>query len=277
MRIDVRLTGLTIYPVKSCAGIQVSEALLTPHGLEWDREWMVVNAAGGFLTQRTHPKMARIRTTLTSSDLVLEAPSMGSLRVPIGIDPDAARIPVSVWSHSTVARACGPEAADWFTTYLEVPARLVRWDPEQRRPTPAEWTGGIAAEARFADAFPYLLLSEATLADLNRRIPGGGALEMNRFRPNFVVNGCEALAEDTLTELQSATAAFRAVKPCTRCQIPNTDQETAAVGLEPLQTLAKYHKDPRFKAPVLGQNLILLRGAGSRIRIGELMTLSEIA
>ena len=277
MRIDVRLTGLTIYPIKSCGGIQVSEALLTPHGLEWDREWMVVDAKGEFLTQRAYPRMALIRTTLTSGDLVLEAPAMGALRVPIDIDPDAVRIPVSVWSHSTAAIASGSEADDWFSAYLKVPARLVRWDPGQRRASPKEWTGGIAAEARFADAFPFLLLSEATLKDLNRRIPGGGALEMSRFRPNLVVSGCEALAEDVLTELESATVAFRAVKPCTRCQIPNTNQETAEVGLEPLQTLAKYRKDPRFKAPVLGQNLILLRGAGSRIRIGEFMTLSDLA
>lgn len=277
MGVDVRLTSLSIYPIKSCGGIQVSKAVLTPHGLEWDHEWMGGNAAGGFLAQRRHPKMARIRTALTPNALVLEAPVMEVLSVPLGIDFDTARIPVSVWSHSTLALACGPEADHWFSDYLEVPARLVRWDPEQRRPSPAEWTGGIAAEARFADTFPYLLLSEATVLDLNRRIPGGGALEMNRFRPNLVVNGCEALAEDTLTELHSATAAFRAVKPCTRCLIPNTNQETAAVGLEPLQTLAKYRKDPRFKAPVFGQNLILSRGAGSRFLLGELMTLLDIA
>jgi uncharacterized protein YcbX len=274
MRVDVRLTGLNVYPVKSCAGIAVAESTVTPHGLEWDREWMVVDAAGQFLTQRGHPRMALIRTAMTAASLVLQSPGSRPFEVPLRPLPSHPSIRVSVWKDATDALDCGPEAAEWFSSVLGVPARLVRWNPECRRPCPREWTGGVPAEARFADAYPYLLLSEATLEDLNRRIPGGGGLPMNRFRPNFVIAGCEPLAEDVLTELESPTAAFRAVKPCTRCSITTTDQDTTAVGLEPLRTLSTYRKDRRFSAPVLGQNLILLRGAGERLRLGDAMTLS---
>ena len=274
MRVDVRLTGLNLYPVKSCAGLPVAESILKPHGLEWDREWMVVDAGGQFLTQRGHPRMAQIRTALTGASLVLDFPGSGSLQVPLRHSETYRSIRVSVWKDAVDALDCGKDAAAWFSSVLGVPARLVRWNSDCRRPCPQEWTGGVDAEARFADAYPYLLLSEGTLEDLNRRIPGGGRLPMNRFRPNLVIEGCAPLAEDVLTELESPTIAFRAVKPCTRCSITTTDQETAEVGPEPLRTLSTYRKDSRFSAPVLGQNLILIRGAGERVRIGDTMTLS---
>jgi uncharacterized protein YcbX len=277
MRVDVRLSGLNLYPVKSCAGIAASEATLTPHGLEWDREWMVVDPDGQFLTQRGHPRMAQIRTAITADSLILEYPGVPSLAIPLHPDRSHPSLRVSVWKDSTEALDCGRGAAEWMSAVLGTPARLVQWNPECRRPCPPEWTGGVSSEARFADAYPYLLLSEATLADLNQRIPGGGQLPMNRFRPNLVIEGCEALAEDALTEFESPAAAFRAVKPCTRCSITTTDQETTATGPEPLRTLSTYRKDSRFSAPVLGQNLILIRGSGERIRVGDRMTLSARA
>jgi hypothetical protein len=202
---------------------------------------------------------------------------MPALQIPLELNPDAPKLPATVWSHTTSARSESQEADAWFSAFLNSPARLVRWDPDQRRLSPSDWTHGIEAEARFADAFPYLLISEATLEDLNRRIPGGGSLLMNRFRPNLVISGCDPAAEDVLTEINvvSCKVQFRSVKPCTRCSITNTNQSTAAVGLEPLKTLAGYRRDPRFNAPVLGQNLILLKGAGIRLRRGEWLELSH--
>lgn len=271
MRVTVRLTRISIYPIKSCGGIDLDDALLTPHGFEWDREWMVVDPHGQFLTQRSHPRMALITTELSPQALTVRAPSMPALRIPLETDPDAPRLQATVWSHTTSALSAGKEAEVWFSSFLNAPARLVRWNPAQRRMSPSDWTQGIEAEARFADAFPYLLISEATIVDLNQRIPGGGSLLMNRFRPNLVISGCDAGAEDVLTEIRANSSGvhFRAVKPCTRCSITNTDQSTADVGIEPLRTLAGYRRDPRFNAPVLGQNLILLAGAGIRLRRDE--------
>ncbi len=271
MGATVRLTGISIYPIKSCGGIDLDEALLTHHGFEWDREWMLVDPHGQFLTQRSHPRMALIATELCPKFLTVRAPGMPALQIPLELNPDAPKLPATVWSHTTSARSEGQDADAWFSAFLNSPARLVRWDPNQRRLSPSDWTQGIEAEARFADAFPYLLISEATLEDLNRRIPGGGSLLMNRFRPNLVVSGCDAGAEDLLPEISDVSdeVQFLAVKPCTRCSITNTDQSTAVVGVEPLKTLAGYRRDPRFKAPVLGQNLILLKGAGNRLRRGQ--------
>jgi uncharacterized protein YcbX len=277
MSVSVRLTAISIYPIKSCGGFDFDDALLTSHGFEWDREWMLVDPLGQFLTQRNHPRMALIATELSSKFLTVRAPGMQALQIPLESNPDAPRISATVWSHTTSARSEGQEADAWFSAFLNSPASLVRWDPDQRRLSPSDWTQGIEAEARFADAFPYLMISEATLEDLNRRIPGGGALLVNRFRPNLVVSGCDAGAEDVLTEVCAAAAGvhFRAVKPCTRCSITNTDQSTADVGLEPLKTLAGYRQDARFKAPILGQNLILLKGAGIRLKRGECFELSR--
>jgi uncharacterized protein YcbX len=276
MFVDVHLTRLTVYPVKSCRGIDLQEASLTPHGIEMDREWMVVDEQGEFLTQRNHPRMALIHTTLEPDALILMAPGMGPLWVTLSTDNPAATVPVRVWEHATLARDAGRAAAEWLSRYLGVNVRLVRWGSDQHRYSSRDWTGGIESEARFADAFPYLVLSEASLAGLNARIGAGATLPMDRFRPNLVIAGCDAHDEDRLTELTSATAAFRAVKPCTRCRITNTDQETASVGIQPLETLAAYRRDSRFKAPVFGQNLILLRGAGARIRVGDAFQLSAL-
>ena len=277
MCIDVHLTRLTVYPVKSCRGIDLQEAVLTPHGIEWDREWMVVDREGEFLTQRNHPRMALIGTSLQPGALILTAPGMTSLATEISSGPTPDGVPVRIWDHATVAGDAGQAAAEWFSRYLGVDARLVRWRPDQRRLSPREWTGGIDAEARFADAFPYLLVSEASLAGLNARMDGTITLPMDRFRPNLVISGCQAHDEDRLTELTSEVAGFRAVKPCTRCRITNTDQETAAVGIQPLETLATYRRDSRFKAPVFGQNLILLSGSGQTIRVGDSFRLSAPA
>ena len=277
MCIDVHLSRLTVYPVKSCRGIDLHEALLTPHGIEWDREWMVVDRDGDFLTQRNHPRMALIGTALKPGALILTAPGMPPLATVISAGITRDGVPVRVWDHATVAEDAGPAATEWFSRYLGVDARLVRWRPDQRRLSPGEWTQGIEAEARFADAFPYLLLSEASLAGLNARMDGAAPLPTDRFRPNLAIAGCEAHDEDRLTELTSATAAFRAVKPCTRCRITNTDQNTAAVGIQPLETLAGYRRDARFKAPVFGQNLILLSGSGQTIRVGDSFRLSAPA
>jgi uncharacterized protein YcbX len=261
------LTGLYVYPVKSCGGIVLTEALLTPHGIEHDREWMLVDEAGQFVTQRTYPHMAQVGTELAVDALRLRAPGLTPFEIPLA-HRKLAEHPAEVWSHATVALDEGDAAAEWFGDFLHARVRLVRWNPERRRLSNLEWTGGIEAENYFADGYPYLVISEESLTDLNRRIGEGSSLPMNRFRPNLVIRGVEPYAEDTARTLRSGRVDFRIVKPCTRCRITATDQVMAEVGAEPLRTLAVYRRDPRFTAPLFGQNVILVAGAGLRLKVG---------
>ena len=268
----VRLTGLVVYPVKSCRGIPLREALVTPHGLAHDREWMVVDEEGTFITQRKTPRMALVETALTADALELRAPGMEPLTVPRFRGPGSPfepTIPVSVWRHTTEALDEGERAAAWFSAFLELRARLVRWDPTRRRLSSKEWTGSREAENYFSDGYPFLVASEESLADLNQRIGGGSDLRMDRFRPNLVIAGGGVGSEDQGTTLRTESCEFARVKPCIRCVMTTTDQQTARRGPEPLRTLARYRMDPRFDSPLFGHNLILIRGAGAILRVGD--------
>ena len=266
MRAVAHLTELNVYPVKSCRGISLTEAVLTPHGIEYDREWMFVDEAGQFVTQRTFPRLALIETELTTEALRLRAPGRDALGIPFAPSPVSER-PVQIWQHATTALDEGEAAAAWLADFLGARLRLVRWHPSQRRLSNPDWTGGVEAENRFTDGYPYLVLSEESVADLNLRI-GGVPLPMNRFRPNLVIAGVAPYAEDSLRTLRTDRIELRLVKPCIRCRIITTDQTTAEVGVEPLRTLAGYRRDPRFAGPHFGQNAILLAGVG-RLRVGS--------
>ena len=268
----VRLTGLVVYPVKSARGIALTQSLVTPHGLAHDREWMVVDEAGRFVTQRQTPSMALIETTLTDDALELRAPGMEPLTVSRFRAPGSPfepTIPVTVWRHTTEALDEGDRAAAWFSKFLELRARLVRWDPTRRRLSSKEWTGSREAENYFSDGYPFLVASEESLTDLNQRIGGSSDLRMNRFRPNLVIAGGGVGSEDQGTTLRSEGVEFARVKPCIRCVMTTTDQETTRRGPEPLRTLARYRMDPRFDSPLFGHNLILIRGAGATLRVGD--------
>ena len=268
----VRLTGLVVYPVKSARGIALTQSLVTQHGLTHDREWMVVDEAGRFVTQRQTPRMALIETALTDDALELQAPGMEPLRVArfrASGSPFEPTIPVTVWRHATEALDEGDRAGAWFSEFLESRARLVRWDPTRRRLSSKDWTGSREAENYFSDGYPFLVASEESLADLNQRIGGGSDLPMDRFRPNLVIAGGGVGSEDQGTTLRSEAVEFARVKPCIRCVMTTTDQETTRRGPEPLRTLARYRMDPRFDSPLFGHNLILTRGAGATLRVGD--------
>lgn len=263
---SLTLTNLIIYPVKSCRGIHLSESMLTPKGLELDREWMVVDPSGTFVTQREEPRMALITTELTSNALVIRGPAQEALVIPLEVRPMALRT-VQVWRHALDALDEGPTASQWFSSFLNRPLHLVRFPADHRRLSNREWTGSINAENRFSDAYPILLISEESLADLNRRI-GGVPLLMDRFRTNLVVAGGPPYFEDVARVLQAPDIEFRIIKPCTRCNITATNQQTAEVGIEPLKTLATYRRSLRPSGVVFGQNIVTIRGVGSRLRVG---------
>jgi uncharacterized protein YcbX len=277
------ITGLWVYPVKSCAGVQVQEAILTKTGLEFDRAWMVVDEEGSFLTQRELPRMALIQPQLKTHDMVLRAPGMLALH--IALDQVQEPLRVTIWNDEVQAYDMGPIAAQWFSDFLGVKARLVRFDPEEKRVSSRQWTGDVEALNQFSDGYPVLVLSEASLAGLNEKLQAAGAtaVGMARFRPNIVIGDAPGASElvphdeDRLDLLKIATeqgvVQLKPVKPCARCPIPNIDPVTAQSGPEVGDTLQAYRQDPRLKGAVsFGMNAIVLQGNDHLLRVGQSIT-----
>jgi hypothetical protein len=258
---EMEVRDLFVYPVKSCAGIAVDQAAVVATGFEHDRRWMVVGEDMGFLSQRTHPKLALIRIRLAADRLQLEGPHLPNLDVPFDSGQRPV-VPVRVWRDDCAAVDEGRDAAEFFTTHLGTPARLVRLAGDDARPI-----SGSAAQpgdrVSFADGYPFLLLSQASLDGLNRRL--SLPVPMDRFRPNIVVGGCEAHAEDRWHHLRIGAVDFRVAKPCARCVVTTTDQQSGERGREPLRTLATYREEDG--EVLFGQNLI--HGGRGVIRVGD--------
>jgi uncharacterized protein YcbX len=270
------LSELILYPIKSCAGIAVKEAAMTVAGLAakgvHDREWMVVTDDGQFLTQREHPRMALVTPAVRGAWLLVDAPGMATLELPLAVAADAQPRQVQVWDDPILAADCGDEAAAWFARALGSSCRLVRFRPDVHRPTSTKWSGGVPAETRFADGYPLLLIGAASLADLNAKLAAAGraALPMNRFRPNLVVDGIEPFEEDYAESFAAGQAGFKPVKPCARCPIPSIDQATGVPGPDPLDILQAYRANPRMDGAVcFGMNCIVTAGEGSLLRVGQ--------
>jgi uncharacterized protein len=260
------LSALHVYPVKSCRGIELDTALLAPTGFADDRHWMLVRPGGRFVTQRELPRLALITTALSARELTLGAPGMTPLSV--SRDAGAASIDVKVWSFAGRGIDCGETAADWCTAFLGVPLRLVRFDADMPRECSPEWTGDERATTEFSDGFPILVVSRASLAELNSRLPK--ALPMERFRPNLVLDGVGAYDEDRIHELRAEGVTIRIVKPCTRCAITTTEQSTGERdGVEPLATLKSYRFDAGLRGVMFGQNAIVVRGVGAKLAVGQ--------
>lgn len=268
------IARLFVYPVKSCAGIEVQQALLTDMGLDLDRAWMVVDAEGMFVTQRTLPRMALIRPQLKGDEMVLRAPGMLALHV--AIDAVEAPATVTVWRDTVPAWDMGAVAAQWFTDFLGQPCRLVRFDPEYRRLSSMEWTGGVEAPNQFSDGFPLLLASQASMDELNLRLQAAGhaAAGIERFRPNVVLAGVDAHDEDRVdlvrVDAQEGEIHLQPVKPCSRCPIPDIDPATAESNPSVGDTLRTYRKDQRLDGAItFGMNAIVRQGAGQMLRVGQ--------
>lgn len=273
-----RLTELNLYPIKSCAGISLRTATVTPFGLMskhiFDREWMVVDHEGNFLTQRAIPKMACIVPRQTDDALEVQAPGMQPLRVPLCLlDPDrAATLQVSVWDHVLTAYDCDDNTARWFSQALDVPCRLVRFHPQATRSINNQWTGGRDVSTHFSDGFPMLVISEESLADLNAKLEAQARppLPMNRFRPNLVIAGVEAFEEDYAATMRIGAALLQPVKPCPRCPIPAVDQATGISGPSPLDILQSYRANPKIDGGIaFGMNAILLDGENQVLKVGQ--------
>ena len=276
--IDCTLSALHVYPIKSCGGITLSEALLVETGLEYDRAWMVVDERGEMFTQRELPRMALIQPTFKGGELMLRAPGMLALHLKLDTVEAATR--VRVWDDIVKAYDMGALAAQWFSDFLGQKLRLARFDPEQQRLSDPEWAGDIAAENAFADGFPLLVCNSASLDDLNTRLaartglPNSAPVTLQRFRPNLVFSGLQAFDEDHVHEIVITTAQgavrLRLVKPCTRCSIPNVDPLSAATSHEPGDTLASFRADPRMQGGItFGMNAVIVEGQEHTLRVGQ--------
>lgn len=257
----VTLSGLYVYPIKGARGIRLDAAAVTDRGLEHDRRFMVVDAGGDFITQRTHPSLSQVAVHVRGDELAVEAPGAGALAVPLRPRTGEHRR-VRVWGDLCDALSLGEQASRFFERVLGVPSELVYMpDGSVRRVDPDRAPGG--EKVGFADSFPFLLVSQASLDDLNTRLDT--PVPMNRFRPNLVVEGCGPFAEDSWDTFAVGEVVFQAVKPCSRCAVVTIDQATGIKGKEPLATLARFRTEG--KEVLFGQNLIH-RGHGV-LRVGD--------
>lgn len=272
------ITQLCFYPVKGMHGIAVDEAELTVRGLKFDRNWMVIDETGLFLTQRTLPKLASIRVKVNGTKLVLEEPGGSTFTLPEttnGLRKQA----VEVWGDRCEVFDCGVAISLWLTdtlgTHKGKKLRMVRFDDTFRRKVDEEYLKGEASHTAFADGFPYLITSESSLNRLNERLieDGSEPVPMNRFRPNIVIKGLDAFRENRIDELVSADGTYRLGlrKPCKRCKVTTVDQEDGIISdpKEPLRTLTLMNTVPGLQGAYFGQNATLLSEEGGVIRVGD--------
>src|SRR5262245_40554340 len=266
-----RVASLHVYPVKSCRGIDVDSFLVTATGPDWDRRWMIVTAQGRFITQRSHPMLATIAVAIGDGMLRLSADG----RAPLEIDADHAgrSWPVVIWSDEQLGVDAGEAAAAWLSAVLGEPLRLVRLDPARPRFANAQYAGPVPQPVSFADAYPVLMISRESLAELNRRL--SAPIPMARFRPNVVIEGVAAHAEDAMTRFRSGPVVLRGVKLCTRCSTTTTDQVTGTrdPDQEPLRELGRYRHDRALKGVTFGQNCVIEAGVGERLVAGAPLTI----
>ena len=273
-----RIGALWLDPIKGCRGFSVPSATLASTGLEvdgiGDREWVVVDDQGAFLSQRELPKMAQIETRLTGVSLRLRAPGMLQLDVPFESEGDVLK--VRVWNDEVAAVTQGDITDAWFSQFLGLQCRLMRFDPEANRISNQKYTGTLTAPYKFADAFALLICSSASLSDLNTRLAAKGRAEITieRFRPNIVLDDIEAFEEDYVDHITIGDAKLRVVKPCVRCTVPNVDPATGEAGFEPGGTLAGYRNDARAGGVTFGVNAVVGSGAGARLAAGDAVEVS---
>ena len=269
------LSEINIYPVKSLKGIALNEAAVEERGLRFDRRWMLTDPDGRFLTQREVPRMATVSIEVNRDHLIASAPEAEPLFIPVGSRKDTVRTQtVNIWSSECSAGVYPNEVNEWFSDTLGLTCQLVEMPDMTRRSVDPKFAiSGRDDVVSFADGYPFLLIGEASLADLNGRLDE--PVPMNRFRPNFVVSDSGAFAEDSWKKVRIGETLFHVVKPCARCVMPTIDQATGEkTGKEPTATLNSYRK---VNGNVLfGQNLIADEPGGV-VRIGDRVEVVDAA
>ncbi|MEM6801298.1 MAG: MOSC N-terminal beta barrel domain-containing protein [Bacteroidota bacterium] len=254
----MKLSAIYIYPIKSCAGISLEQAELTGRGIAYDRRWMLVDQEGKSLTQRESSEMALLQTAIDKQSLRIwhSRKKIAPLEIPLSI-PKTQAMQVELWGDIFEASIYSEAANQWFSGIIGKACKLVYMHEESKRPVDPRYA--IKDEiVSMADGYPYLIIGEAALAQLNQKLhaKGESSIPMDRFRPNLVFSGGEAHAEDNWKELSIGKTRFAAVKPCARCIMTTIDQQTGQAGKEPLKTLNQYRREGN--KVLFGMNLLLL-------------------
>ena len=271
------LSEINIYPIKSLKGISLKNAVVEKRGLQFDRRWMLVDEQNVFFTQREYPKMATISIALDSGGLHVGVDGFEDLFVPFEPRSEE-KIKVQVWKSICDAIVSENQTNEWFSEVLQTKCRLVYMPDDSEREVNPFFNRNNDIVS-FADGYPFLLIGENSLADLNGKLED--PLPMNRFRPNFVIRNLGAFDEDNWKTIKIGETIFRSTKPCARCVVTTIDQtEGVPIGKEPLRTLTKYRLaknvfpaeyeslDLNENAVLFGQNLIA-ENNGNTIKIGD--------
>lgn len=257
------LSEINIYPVKSLGGISLTEADVTDRGLRYDRRWMLVDYNGDFITQRTHPQISLIEVKLEKDFLKFVHKTNSQLNFSMPLEnPNKEKIEVVVWDDKVKAECVSAEADDWFSEALKIKCRMVYMPDESKRFVDRKYASANEVVS-FADAYPFLMIGQESLDDLNSRLKE--KIKMNRFRPNFVFTGGEPFDEDKIKSFKIDNVTFYPIKPCSRCVITTIEQETGIKEKEPFATLASYRT--QNNKVMFGQNL-LHTGRG-KIKLGS--------
>lgn len=264
---SLTLASIHIHPVKSLGGFEVKEARLTDRGLEHDRRWMLVDEVGRFISQREVPAMACLHCAPQQGGFrVTDVRDGAQLELPWMLD-GTERMRATVWDDPVAVIRASSGISTWLSERLHTALELVYMPDDSARPTDERFAKAFTS---LSDGFPYLILSQASLNDLNSRLPVDEVVPMDRFRPNLVIAGGTAFQEDRWQRIEVGGVAFDLVKPCARCVIPNTDQRTSARAKEPLRTLSNFRKritDDGAVRVEFGMNAVAK--AGSTIRTGD--------
>ncbi|WP_404345089.1 MOSC domain-containing protein [Vreelandella venusta] len=274
----MKITQLTVYPVKSLQGIDVTQSEIHTHGLAWDRRWMLVDAQQRFVTQRQLPALATVSVALTSDSLVLSHPTVEPIAISLEEPAGNLRL-VSVWDDHCKALPEGEAVSEWLEAALGEQAKgisLVRFATTFTRAVEEDFLAGGEAHTYFADGYPFLITTTGSLDALNSALVAGGntPVPMNRFRPNIVVACDDAWQEDRWATIESDAYQLTLRKPCQRCKITTVDQQTGTVPTqaEPLKTLLALNTQPHLKGAHFGQNATLTAGDSGVIRVGDEVT-----
>ena len=247
---NLHISSITVYPIKSCKGISLQSSVVEERGLQFDRRWMLVDENNSFLSQRAFPKMSLIETAIEKEFLLICAPTMSELRVPI-ISESRKVLSTIIWDDIVQAISVSKEADEWFSEFLQTQCKLV-YQPDESIRTVDKKYAKNNEQTSFADAFPFLVISDASLDALNEKLLS--PVLMNRFRPNITISGSEPFAEDAWKKIHVNGITFSLVKPCARCVVTTVEQSTGITGKEPLRTLSEFRT---FNNKVLfGQNAV---------------------
>jgi len=253
---NIELSHIFIYPVKSLAGISLSSSKITPRGLQHDRRWMLINNSGLFITQRIYPQLSLIHTEIIDDKIKLTAPNKNIIMLPLTLSQGELTT-VRVWNDNVDGMQASNVYNKWISEYLGVDTRFVYMPETVNRPVDNDFSRSASDSVSFADGFPFLLISNESFDDLNRKLNNKNepSVNMNRFRPNLVVQGCKPYAEDEWPEYRMGGNHFYNVKPCSRCIMTTVDAKTGEKGTEPLKTLLEYRK--KGDKAYFGQNVLI--------------------